>query len=123
MSEYSREQLEFLKEKAGYIWWETTNEALKEPKRLLAHIMDYGLLIEVDNLEKFFSKEQLIEVIKTAEAGYFGPKAWSFWHHRLDLVGPSDMVPKRPVRLLPGVTEDEMRTVVEALEKIGPRRV
>lgn len=95
---YSPKQLEFLRNKASYIWWETPDVALELPKRLIAQIMDIGTTHDIGELESLFSKQELADVIKTAEAGQFNRKSWSFWHYRLGLVGASDSVPKMPVR-------------------------
>lgn len=95
---YSSKQLEFLKSKAGYIWWKTPDEALEQPDRLIAQIMDIGVTFDVGELESFFSRQQLADVLKTAEIGQFQPRSWSFWHYRLGLVGPSESIPEMPLR-------------------------
>lgn len=75
---YSAEQLDFLKSKVEYIWWETPDEALEQPNRLIARIMDIGTTPDVGELESLFSKKQLADVLKTSEIGQFQPMSWSF---------------------------------------------
>ena len=98
---YSIEQINFLKSKAGYIWWKSQDEALELPKRLIAQIMNIGVTSDVGELEVFFSPTELMEVVKTAESGQFDSKSWHFWHRRLGLTSFLDAVPPLPVRCLP----------------------
>ncbi|MDR1084581.1 MAG: hypothetical protein LBP22_06885 [Deltaproteobacteria bacterium] len=111
---YSAEQMEFLKVRAGYIWWMTPDEALEFPNRLIAQIMDIGVASDVGKLESLFSRHQLAEVIRSAEIGQFQPKSWSFWHRRLGLVGPSDSMPEMPVRKC-GINEFIPRHITDGM--------
>lgn len=118
---YNAEQLEFLKSKAGYIWWMTPDEALELPNRLIAQIMDIGVASDIGELELLFSRQQLTDVIRTAEIGHFQPKSWSFWHRRLGLAGPSDSIPEMPVRSC-GVNEFVPRDITDGLRAQDGKR-
>lgn len=111
---YSAEQLDFLKSKVEYIWWETPDEALEQPNRLIARIMDIGTTPDVGELESLFSKKQLADVLKTSEIGQFQPMSWSFWHYRLGLIKASDPVPKMPLRRC-GANEFVPREITDGL--------
>ncbi|MDR0620963.1 MAG: hypothetical protein LBJ61_03690 [Deltaproteobacteria bacterium] len=71
---------------------------MKYPDMLIAQIMDIGLTKDVGELESLFSKQELSKIIKESEIGQFKPESWSFWHHRLNLIRPTDPVPPMPLR-------------------------
>ena len=77
-------QIEFLSNMANkYIWWETTDEALTSPQRVLAQIMNIGTWDDSCVLVQLFSNAELIEVLENASAGQFRPRSWHFWCYRL----------------------------------------
>lgn len=85
---------------AKYIWWQTPEEAVRRPQRVMAQVMDIGDFEDVLALEKMVGDEVLIEVLKNAEAGWFRPRSWNFWHLRLDLIAPLEDPPPLPTRKL-----------------------
>ena len=68
-----------------YAWWETPQEALRCPCKLLARIMDSGLWQDVCTLSRLHAKEELGRVLACSEPGDFSEKSWHFWHCRLGL--------------------------------------
>ena len=82
---------------AKYIWWQVPEEAAARPLRVMAQVMDLGTYEDVRKLEKSAGEQTLAEVVRQAEPGWFSPRSWHFWHHRLGLVG-SGRVPDLPVR-------------------------
>ena len=70
---------------------------MEYPQRILAQLMDMGTLEDTRELEKLFSPDELMEVLKEAEAGQFRPRSWSFWHCRIT----GEEAPAMPVRKLP----------------------
>jgi hypothetical protein len=82
---------------AKYIWWQTPAEAAQRPRRVMAQVMNLGTFADVRVLEKAAGPTALAEVLRDAEPGWFSPRSWHFWHHRLGLV-KSGVVPALPVR-------------------------
>lgn len=93
----SASQLKELKSMAGYVWWESPEQVLKHPDKLLAQIMDRGTLEDLLQMEKIVSREVLVYVLTNATAGQFCEMSWNFWHYRLTDVLPGQ-VPPLPCR-------------------------
>lgn len=85
---------------ARYIWWKTPEDALRYPRRLIAQVMEMGTLEDVQALLSALGAQKFIEVIKGAEAGWFSPPSWHYWHYRLGLAEVGQ-VPPLPVRHIP----------------------
>ena len=79
-----------------YIWWETPEEAMEFPQRILAQIMNIGILEDMGKVMEIFSQIELTSVLTTAEAGQFNERSWYFWHNRFSLE-----TPPMPGRILP----------------------
>jgi len=82
-----------------YIWWKSVDEALSQPERVVAQIMNIGDFDDIQNLETLLGAEVLAHVLIHAEIGQFTPRSWSYWHYRLGL-SDVDEVPPLPVRRL-----------------------
>jgi len=82
---------------AKYIWWQKPEEAVQRPRRVMAQVMNLGTFADVRALEKAAGPAALAEVLRGAEPGWFTPRSWHFWHHRLGLV-KSGPVPALPTR-------------------------
>lgn len=82
-----------------YIWWESPQEALRRPYRVLASAMNLGSLEDYQRIRQSFDPELLSDVLKNAEAGWFTKRSWSFWHRILDLVNINEPVPPLPERV------------------------
>jgi hypothetical protein len=66
-----------------YIWWLSPEEALQTPARVIAQVMNYGVLEEEMEMLMALVEDCLRQVLKHAEAGWFNDRAGSFWHARL----------------------------------------
>jgi len=86
------EQRDLLSRLTHYIWWQSPEESLARPERLIAQIMDIGDWVDECDLEKTLGDEFLRSVLINAEPGWFRPKSWSFWNYRLEVV-PFDVEP------------------------------
>jgi hypothetical protein len=84
-----------------YIWWKSPSEALAYPHRVVAQAMDLGTWDDVLALEEHLGPSLLREVLVRAEAGWFHPRSWHFWHYRLGVVPPGEAVPPLPKRRIP----------------------
>ena len=76
----NKEQIENLRPLCYLIWWQTPDETLKWPERLIAQVMDRGLWPEWKILLSVVTKEQMGEVLKHALPGWFRPRSWTFWN-------------------------------------------
>ena len=81
-----------------YIWWKTPVEAMLHPDRLIAQVMDLGTYEDVQELVRLVDSGRLREVLIHAEAGWFRPRSWSYWHYRLRLTEPGADPPPMPAR-------------------------
>ena len=84
---------------ARYMWWKTPEEAIEKPERVVAQEMDIGDFDDVQVLAEAVGDEYLRHVIANAEAGTFSKKSWAYWHYRLGLTKPGQVIalPERRV--------------------------
>lgn len=80
-----------------YIWWKTPEEAVRQPERIVAQVMDLGDYDDVQSLVHEAGTAYLREVLRFAEAGQFSARSWAYWHYRLGLSDPGH-VPALPER-------------------------
>jgi hypothetical protein len=73
---------------ARYVWWKTQDEALKQPRRVIAQVMNIGDYRDVQTLARAVGDEALKDALTRAEAGEFSEKSWVYWHLRLGLNRP-----------------------------------
>lgn len=95
MNEPRRETLLALASR--YIWWKSPQEAARQPRQIIAQVMNIGDYDDVQVLTKELDPEYLIHILKHAEAGQFNPRSWTYWHYRLGLSEPGK-VPELPLR-------------------------
>jgi hypothetical protein len=94
----SRVDREFLKRLARkYIWRKTPDEALAEPARIMAQVMNMGDYADVQALATEAGDDALKSVLVHADAGHFDERSWTYWHYRLGLAGV-DRIPPMPAR-------------------------
>lgn len=80
-----------------YIWWKTPEQALDNPHKIIAQVMNIGEYTDAQALINKIGANTLINVLKQAQVGEFSPKSWAYWHYRLGLSRLEDL-PKMPVR-------------------------
>ena len=86
---YSSDQMAYLNTMAEqYIWWKSPQEALTQPKRVIAQVMEIGGTDDVIELLKKVQPAELANVLLEAEQGWFTPKSWTFWHAYCELDTP-----------------------------------
>jgi hypothetical protein len=83
---------------AKYLWWQTAEEALQDPKRILAATMNLGSLQDCSLSLAEFGESSLASVLRNASPGWFSVKSWSLWHRVLDIVPSDEKVPLPPAR-------------------------
>ena len=86
-----------LKDMAHYIWWEKPDVAVQDPYRLIAQVMNMGLMDDVLRVLHECGRDCLKDILKNAEPGWFTPKSWNFWHIFLRL-SKYNNVPPLPER-------------------------
>lgn len=80
---------------AKYIWWKVPDEAVRQPERVVAQVMNIGDYDDVQMLIAQVGDEYLREVLAHAEIGQFSGRSWFYWHYRLGLAAPGQ-VPAQP---------------------------
>jgi transcriptional regulator with XRE-family HTH domain len=82
-----------------YVWWQSPADAVKDPRRIIAQVMDIGTLEDLQALAMAFGKTALVDALRHARPGWFRPKSWVFWHKVLMLETGSG-IPPMPKRRL-----------------------
>ncbi|MFM7267977.1 MAG: hypothetical protein ACKOZT_05230 [Cyanobium sp.] len=86
---------------ARLIWWQPAEQALRRPERVIAQVMDIGDFDTVLQLRRGLGDRRLAQVLQQAEAGWFSPRSWTYWHRKLGIT-PSGPVPPLPQRRFSG---------------------
>ncbi|MHB8287914.1 MAG: hypothetical protein ACYDEY_01505 [Acidimicrobiales bacterium] len=91
-------QRDLLAKLAHYVWWEPPEVAVTRPERIIAQVMDLGDWDDECDVEDAFDQGVLRNVLTNAQAGWFRPKSWSFWHYRLGITPLGAQPPLPPQR-------------------------
>ena len=83
---------------AKYLWWETPEQALRHPRRVIAQVMDLGAWEDVHGLVQVIGEEPFRDVLRHAEPGWLEPRSWHYWWHRLGMLEDGAPVPPLPAR-------------------------
>ena len=83
-----------------YVWWKTPDEALRQPERIIAQVMNIGDYDDVVEMAEKIGEDRLRRVLPHAEIGQFNERSWAYWHYRLGLAQPEQAVPALPKRQL-----------------------
>ncbi len=81
-----------------YIWWQRPDEASRDPRRVVAAVMNLGTWEDVLLLIESVGEPSLRDAMTHAVAGHFNARSWSFWHYRLGLTPVGGTVPPLPKR-------------------------
>lgn len=95
LTSINSDQLKFFAKK--YIWWKSPDEAVEQPERVISQVMDIGDYDDTQSLIALVGNETLKDVLAHAQAGWFRPRSWHYWHYRLGLstLGTVPELPKR----------------------------
>lgn len=92
------DNLEMLKLLARrYIWWKSPEEAVREPRRVVAQVMNLGDWDDAVAMRQRLGDAALRDALTHAEAGQFNARSWAWWHYRLGLAH-TGKVPPLPAR-------------------------
>lgn len=78
---------------ARHIWWQDPREAVREPRRVIARVMELGDYADVEALDDAVGDDALRATLRSAEAGEFSPRSWHYWHYRLGLARLGEVPP------------------------------
>ena len=85
---------------AKYIWWKPAAQALEDPERVVAQVMNIGDYRDVCAVAHEIGEEGFKKVLQHAEPGEFDNRSWHYWHYRLNLA-TYEKVPPLPSRTFP----------------------
>jgi len=80
-----------------YIWWQTPDSAVANPRRIFAQVMNIGTFEDAQALLEFAGKAELRQVLQDAHPGEFSDRSWHYWHLVLG-VARLDAIPPLPIR-------------------------
>lgn len=97
VSELETRKKRRLREIAGQlVWWESPDDALQYPERLVARAMTYGTWDEVCFLQEVLGEEVFKAVFVDPPSGILDEASWAYWHRRLGS-GPIPPFPRHLV--------------------------
>jgi hypothetical protein len=73
---------------AKMIWWQPPEVSLREPRRLLAQIMDRGAWEDLKFAQDYFGVTAFRDALEHAQPGWFEKRSWALWHHAFNLSVP-----------------------------------
>lgn len=76
-----------------YLWWKTPEQAVLQPQRVIAQVMNIGDYDDVQRLLRTIGEEPFKHALAHAEAGQFNNRSWAYWHYRLGLAQPNRLPP------------------------------
>ena len=83
-----------------YIWWQRQDIESVPTRRIVAQIMDLGDWDDVLRAMRAVGEEAFRDALLHAEPGWFRPRSWTYWHLRLGLRKPAELMPPLPTRSL-----------------------
>lgn len=76
-----------------YVWWKTPDDALEQPRRIVAQVMNIGTWDDAESMRRELGDEVLRDALAHADAGQFNARSWAWWHYRLDVAQPGALPP------------------------------
>lgn len=76
------------------VWFKKPEDALKDTKLFLAHVMTYGTLSDITTTLEYFSESDFEAVLDDPPAGIFDRRSWTYWNVRYRRE-PVPALPKR----------------------------
>lgn len=78
-----------------YLWW-GREDALQDPLRVIAEVMEHGEFEEASDLLRVAGEEAFVQALHQADPKFFRECSWSYWHCRLGLTQPGEEPPPLP---------------------------
>lgn len=79
------------------VWFKEPEDAIKDVKLFLAHVMTYGTLTDIATTLRYFSEDDFKSVLVDPPPGVFDRRSWTYWNVRYR----REPVPDLPKRKLP----------------------
>jgi hypothetical protein len=79
------------------VWFKSPDDAVKDVKLFLAHVMTYGTLSDIATTLHHFSEDDFEAVLKDPPPGVFDRRSWIYWNVRYH----REPVPPLPKRKIP----------------------
>lgn len=79
------------------VWFKAPDDALKDVKLFLAHVMTYGTLRDIATTLQYFSEKDFEAVLNDPPPGVFDRRSWTYWNVRYH----HEPVPELPKRQVP----------------------
>ena len=80
------------------VWFKTPDDALRDVKLFLAHVMTYGTLRDITTTLRYFSEADFEAVLNDPPPGVFDPRSWTYWNVRYHRE-PVPVLPRRNIPL------------------------
>lgn len=77
------------------VWYESPERAIAHPARLVAHILTFGGIDDVNALRAQYSDDDLKEALDTAPAGIFDARSWAYWNLVVGRYAPPPLPQRR----------------------------
>ncbi|HBH28324.1 MAG: hypothetical protein N839_0005300 [Desulfofustis sp. PB-SRB1] len=71
---------ELLRIASRVVWFKEPEETLREPIHFLAHVMTYGSLEDLKEIDDIVGMEDYRETLDHAPPGVFDPRSWAYWN-------------------------------------------
>jgi hypothetical protein len=79
------------------VWFKAPDDAVKDVKLFLAHVMTYGTLTDLTTTLQYFSEKDFEAVLNDPPPGVFDRRSWTYWNVRYH----RKPVPELPKRQIP----------------------
>ncbi len=79
------------------VWFKAPDDALRDVKLFLAHVMTYGTLSDISTVLHDFSEDDFESTINDPPPGVFDRRSWTYWNVRYH----REPVPPLPQRNIP----------------------
>jgi hypothetical protein len=79
------------------VWFKAPDDAVKDVKLFLAHVMTYGTLTDITTTLQYFSEKDFEAVLNDPPPGVFDCRSWTYWNVRYH----REPVPELPKRQIP----------------------
>lgn len=71
------------------IWWQTPEVSLRDPRRLVAQVMNLGTWDDVKFAQNHFGLAAFRDALDHAQPGWFEQDSWVIWHNAFELPVPA----------------------------------
>lgn len=62
------------------VWFKPPMEALADPVHVLAHVMTYGTIEDIQVVQQVLGWNEFLYVLDHAPPGVFDPRSWAYWN-------------------------------------------